>query len=359
MAWISDSLRERVGTPLKSLPRHMKRWFQALGRGYAPLRVPEDDHPLLHDAALSDRHPASPSSLNASLATPSRPGLPAPAGSPLVPASPAVDVGGPRRSDPMQGDVRGASGSLARDPEAGALLAASRDATGEASSAPAPGLEMDRLGQNGSSQAGQESLPPESAWEEGERGKGWAGSVTGPPGPSGGYAGSGERPVPPWPQMQRFESHGATAGAEEGGAEVPEVLGVALLHPCLLTEGIPQFAKMFTKTRLGRQMLLPLLRSEVGEVANRRAWHNAARLTPEVLSHYKVRERRLTGREHDAGRVGGAGADRTCAVAACRPHCTWRDGTWPWWRRCGGCGGRCPCRSCCTTRASCGTPRSP
>ena len=39
--------------------------------------------------------------------------------------------------------------------------------------------------------------------------------------------------------------------------------------------------------RLGRRILRPLLRSEVGEVANRRAWFDVTKLTPEVLHLYK------------------------------------------------------------------------
>ena len=39
--------------------------------------------------------------------------------------------------------------------------------------------------------------------------------------------------------------------------------------------------------RLGRRILRPLLRSELGEVANRRAWFDVTKLTPEVLHLYK------------------------------------------------------------------------
>lgn len=39
--------------------------------------------------------------------------------------------------------------------------------------------------------------------------------------------------------------------------------------------------------RLGRRILRPLLRSELGEVANRRAWFDVTKLTPEVLQLYK------------------------------------------------------------------------
>lgn len=44
---------------------------------------------------------------------------------------------------------------------------------------------------------------------------------------------------------------------------------------------------MVCACRLGRRILRPLLRSEVGEVANRRAWFDMSKLTPEVLQLYK------------------------------------------------------------------------
>lgn len=47
-------------------------------------------------------------------------------------------------------------------------------------------------------------------------------------------------------------------------------------------------------------MLRPLLRSEVGEVSNRHAWHEASLLTGEVLEHYK---RPLRARNWDAALV--------------------------------------------------------
>ena len=40
--------------------------------------------------------------------------------------------------------------------------------------------------------------------------------------------------------------------------------------------------------RLGRRLLRSLLRSEVGVVAHRRAWHDSRKLTPEVLAQYKA-----------------------------------------------------------------------
>ena len=38
--------------------------------------------------------------------------------------------------------------------------------------------------------------------------------------------------------------------------------------------------------RLGRRILRPLLRSELGEVSNRRAWAEPGRLTPEIVALY-------------------------------------------------------------------------
>ena len=41
-------------------------------------------------------------------------------------------------------------------------------------------------------------------------------------------------------------------------------------------------SRMLAGTHLGRTILRPLLRAEVGEIANRRAWHSTEKLTPEV-----------------------------------------------------------------------------
>ena len=40
--------------------------------------------------------------------------------------------------------------------------------------------------------------------------------------------------------------------------------------------------------RLGRRVLRPLLRSEIGDVSNRRAWHNPSKVTNEVRELYKA-----------------------------------------------------------------------
>eukprot|EP00983_Pelagomonas_calceolata_P106396 1159228-Pelagomonas_calceolata.AAC.4 len=40
--------------------------------------------------------------------------------------------------------------------------------------------------------------------------------------------------------------------------------------------------RLLARSKLGRSILRPLLRSEIGEVANPRAWYNPEKLTPEV-----------------------------------------------------------------------------
>ncbi|KAG1680776.1 hypothetical protein FOA52_008109 [Chlamydomonas sp. UWO 241] len=108
----------------------------------------------------------------------------------------------------------------------------------------------------------------------------------------------------------------------------PAVCALALLHP-LLDDGaarassssLVSVARMLARSGLGwsafgRWLLRPLLRAEVGEVANRRAWHRAERLTPEVLSLYKTPLRvdgwdsALVDMARLAGRSSGADAAR-------------------------------------------------
>ena len=63
---------------------------------------------------------------------------------------------------------------------------------------------------------------------------------------------------------------------------MPIILGVALLHPNLSPQMGPALSRLLARSKLGRSILRGLLRSEMGEVANRRAWHNTDKLTPEV-----------------------------------------------------------------------------
>jgi hypothetical protein len=44
----------------------------------------------------------------------------------------------------------------------------------------------------------------------------------------------------------------------------------------------PTLSQLLARSGFGRSILRPLLRTEVGEVANRRAWYQADRLTPKV-----------------------------------------------------------------------------
>lgn len=68
-----------------------------------------------------------------------------------------------------------------------------------------------------------------------------------------------------------------------------EVKGVVLLSVSLSREVIPAFARILLHTTLGKKhMVRPLLRTEITQVINRRAWYNPTKLTTEVLSLYKV-----------------------------------------------------------------------
>eukprot|EP00249_Psilotum_nudum_P017785 c26490_g1_i2 orf=663-2615(-) len=67
-----------------------------------------------------------------------------------------------------------------------------------------------------------------------------------------------------------------------------EILGVVLVGVSLSREVVPAFARVLLHTSLGRHMLRPLLRTEIAQVANRRAWHNASMLTSDVLDLYRA-----------------------------------------------------------------------
>ena len=67
-----------------------------------------------------------------------------------------------------------------------------------------------------------------------------------------------------------------------------EVKGVVLVGVSLTREVVPAFAWILLHTSLGQHMLRPLLRTEISQVANRRAWFDATKLTSDVLDLYKV-----------------------------------------------------------------------
>ncbi|KAF8406989.1 hypothetical protein HHK36_006110 [Tetracentron sinense] len=68
-----------------------------------------------------------------------------------------------------------------------------------------------------------------------------------------------------------------------------EIKGVVLLSVSLSREVVPAFARILMRTSLGKKHLVrPLLRTEISQVVNRRAWYDANKLTTEVLSLYKA-----------------------------------------------------------------------
>ncbi|XP_068648752.1 uncharacterized protein [Aristolochia californica] len=68
-----------------------------------------------------------------------------------------------------------------------------------------------------------------------------------------------------------------------------EVMGVVLLSVNLSREVVPGFARILLHTSLGKKhMVRPLLRTEITQVVNRRAWYDASKLTTEILNLYKA-----------------------------------------------------------------------
>lgn len=62
---------------------------------------------------------------------------------------------------------------------------------------------------------------------------------------------------------------------------------VLLSADARLDAAVPEPVRLLLNTKLGMSMLRPLLRSEIGEVANRRAWRDVSKLTRGVLALYK------------------------------------------------------------------------
>lgn len=57
----------------------------------------------------------------------------------------------------------------------------------------------------------------------------------------------------------------------------------------LSREMVPALARILLRTSLGKKHLVrPLLRAEITQVVNRRAWYDSTKLTTDVLSLYKV-----------------------------------------------------------------------
>lgn len=67
------------------------------------------------------------------------------------------------------------------------------------------------------------------------------------------------------------------------------IRGIVLLSVSLSREVVPAFARILLHTSLGKKHLVrPLLRTEITQVINRRAWYDASKLTAETLRLYKV-----------------------------------------------------------------------
>ncbi|KAG6425354.1 hypothetical protein SASPL_115784 [Salvia splendens] len=68
-----------------------------------------------------------------------------------------------------------------------------------------------------------------------------------------------------------------------------DIKGVVLVNVSLSRELVPAFARILLRTSLGKKHLVrPLLRTEITQVVNRRAWYDEAKLTSDVLSLYKA-----------------------------------------------------------------------
>ncbi|XP_050232838.1 uncharacterized protein LOC126681336 [Mercurialis annua] len=67
------------------------------------------------------------------------------------------------------------------------------------------------------------------------------------------------------------------------------IKALVLLNVSLSREVVPAFARILLRTSLGKKHLVrPLLRTEIVQVVNRRAWYDATKLTAETLSLYKA-----------------------------------------------------------------------
>ncbi|GAV69176.1 Abhydrolase_6 domain-containing protein [Cephalotus follicularis] len=68
-----------------------------------------------------------------------------------------------------------------------------------------------------------------------------------------------------------------------------KIKGLVLLNVSMSREVVSTFARILMRTSLGKKHLVrPLLRTEITQVVNRRAWYDATKLTTEVLSLYKA-----------------------------------------------------------------------
>jgi len=66
------------------------------------------------------------------------------------------------------------------------------------------------------------------------------------------------------------------------------VRGAVLIAPSLYDDGFPSVVRSLFRTTLGRTMVQQLLRSEMGDVALRRAWHRPSAIPPAVLAQHRA-----------------------------------------------------------------------
>lgn len=67
------------------------------------------------------------------------------------------------------------------------------------------------------------------------------------------------------------------------------IKGVVLINVSLSREVVPAFARILLHTSLRKKHLVrPLLRTEITQLVNRRAWCDTTKLTTDVLMLYKV-----------------------------------------------------------------------
>jgi hypothetical protein len=59
------------------------------------------------------------------------------------------------------------------------------------------------------------------------------------------------------------------------------------VSPVVYSEGFPDFVRSIFRTSLGKGIVRQLIRSELGEVAIRRAWHNQYAIPESVIENYK------------------------------------------------------------------------
>lgn len=65
------------------------------------------------------------------------------------------------------------------------------------------------------------------------------------------------------------------------------VRSVILVSPAIYTSGFPTFIQSLFRTRLGKSIVMDLVRSEMGELVLRRSYYDKNKITEAVLSNYK------------------------------------------------------------------------